>query len=250
MRWEKGLELLTKTFQTAKLVTILTGAGLSAASGIPTFRGKHSLWKNYRPEKLATPQAFSVNPHLVWKWYDWRRQAISRCQPNRAHHVLAIWSHRYPNLKLITQNVDGLHERAGANNIIRFRGPIWEVSCWNKCGLSPICWSDTTVPYTQLPPECPYCGGYLRPGVVWFGEAIDPIIMTRCRSSLSCDLFIVIGTSSVVHPAASLFLEAKEQGAYTVELNLETTPISSQVDLSLEGRADVILEEVEKMLSL
>ena len=112
-------------------ITVLTGAGISAASGVPTFRGPDGLWKNFRPETLATPEAFQHDPKLVWEWYDWRRQVLSTKKPNRGHEVLAAWSRRYPNFTLITQNVDGLHERAGTQNVLRFHGSIWEVLCWN-----------------------------------------------------------------------------------------------------------------------
>ena len=226
-------------------ITVLTGAGISAASGVPTFRGPEGLWKNFRPESLATPEAFQQNPKLVWEWYDWRRQVLSTKTPNRGHEVLASWSHRYPNFTLITQNVDGLHERAGTQNVIRFHGSIWEVSCWSNCSSSPSRWWDETVPFSSIPPACPHCGGMLRPGVVWFGEGIDPDVMRRSMDAVDCDLFLTIGTSSVVYPAASLVHEAKRRGAYTVEMNVESTPASGLLDLALQGRAEELLAEIE-----
>ena len=132
--------------------------------------------------------------------------------PNRGHEVLAEWSRRYPNFTLITQNVDGLHERAGTKNVIRFHGSIWEVKCWNKCPSSPARWWDETAPLARIPPECPHCGGLLRPGVVWFGEGIDPDVIRRSSEALACDIFFTIGTSSTVYPAASLIHEAKRAG--------------------------------------
>lgn len=133
-------------------ITILTGAGVSAASGVPTFRGPDGLWKNFRPESLATPDAFRRDPKLVWEWYDWRRQILSEKKPNRAHEVLAAWSRRYRNFALITQNVDGLHEKAGTLDVIRFHGSIWEIGCWNNCVASPRRWMDETAPFPQIPP--------------------------------------------------------------------------------------------------
>jgi NAD-dependent deacetylase len=226
-------------------ITVLTGAGISAASGVPTFRGPNALWKNFRPETLATAEAFQRDPKLVWEWYDWRRQVLSTKKPNRGHEVLEAWSHRYPSFTLITQNVDGLHERAGTQNVIRFHGSIWEVLCWNQCASSPPRWWDETVPFSSLPPECPHCGGLIRPGVVWFGEGIDPGIMRRSMDALDCDIFFTIGTSSVVYPAASLVHEAKRRGAYTVEINMESTPASGLLDLALQGPAEELLADCE-----
>src|SRR6266576_3551834 len=190
---------LAGMFRSMPLITVLTGAGVSASSGVPTFRGPDGLWKNFRPESLGTPEAFQNNPKLVWEWYDWRRQIIATKKPNRSHEVLAAWSERYPNFTLITQNVDGLHERAGTANVVRFHGSIWEVLCWERCRLSPDRWRDETVPFPKIPPHCPHCGGLIRPGVVWFGEGIDPEVLQRSLEGLDCDLFFTIGTSSVVY---------------------------------------------------
>ena len=216
MDWEPGARLFANRLRNDCRVTVLTGAGVSAASGVPTFRGPDGLWKNHCPEELATPEAFVRDPRFVWEWYDWRRQRIAGCAPNRAHEVLAAWSQRYPRFTLITQNVDGLHERAGTLNVVRFHGSIWEVSCWNGCAAAPPAWRDETVPYSEIPPRCPHCQGPLRPGVVWFGEGINPEVLEICHTALDCDLFATVGTSSVVYPAASLALEAKRRGAFTV----------------------------------
>src|SRR5262245_10182029 len=229
-------------------ITILTGAGVSAASGVPTFRGPDGLWKNFRPESLATPDAFRRDPKLVWEWYDWRRQILSEKKPNRAHEVLAAWSRRYRNFALITQNVDGLHEKAGTLNVIRFHGSIWEIGCWNNCTAAQRRWLDETVPFPQIPPTCPHCGGIARPGVVWFGEGIDADVLRRSVQALDCDVFFTIGTSSMVYPAASLVHEAKARGAYTVEMNVEATPASRLLNLALEGPAEQILDKLEALL--
>jgi NAD-dependent deacetylase len=198
---------------------------------------------------LATPQAFQQDPKLVWEWYDWRRRILSTKRPNRAHDVLAAWSRRYPNFTLITQNVDGLHEKAGTQNVIRFHGSIWEVGCWQNCRMSPPRWRDETVPFPQIPPTCPHCGGIVRPGVVWFGEGIDHDVISRSAEALDCDVFFTIGTSALVHPAASLVHEAKARGAFTVEMNVEVTPASRLLDLAIQGPAEEILHNLEELLS-
>jgi NAD-dependent deacetylase len=245
---EQAILKLAAKFNPDVRITVLTGAGVSAASGVPTFRGPDGLWKNYKPEKLATADAFARDPRLVWEWYDWRRQILSDKKPNPAHHVLAAWSRRYPQFKLITQNVDGLHEDARTENVIRFHGSIWEVSCWQRCPSSPSKWLDRTVPYKEIPPHCPYCGGLIRPGVVWFGEAIDPVALQKSLQSADCDLFLTIGTSSLVYPAAGLVYEAKSRGAYTVEINVEPTPASNVLDQVFPGPAEEILLLIEQAI--
>jgi NAD-dependent deacetylase len=230
-------------------ITVLTGAGVSAASGVPTFRGAGGLWRNYSPEQLATPEAFRRDPHLVWEWYNWRREVVSRCDPNAAHRVLAAWSLRYPGFRLITQNVDGLHERAGTQSMVRFHGSIWEVSCWDRCPSSPGRWRDETVPFPVMPPKCPYCGGLLRPGVTWFGEIIDPgVIEASVSAARSCDVFITAGTSAVVYPAAGLVYEAGASGAFTVEINPDATSASATVGLVIRSGAEIALPQVEDLL--
>ncbi|MEJ2246273.1 MAG: NAD-dependent deacylase [Acidobacteriota bacterium] len=248
MQTEDSISRLAKHIQPTSRLSLLTGAGISAASGVPTFRGKEGLWKSYSPQELATPQAFQKNPKLVWEWYDWRRGLISKCDPNKAHHVLALWSKRYAGFTLITQNVDGLHERAGTENVIRFHGSIWEVCCWDRCSSSPSRWIDDTVPLAHIPPSCPYCGGLIRPAVVWFGEGIDNEVLSLSAAALDCDVFMTVGTSAQVYPAAGLVDEAHRRGAFTVEVNLEATPASSAVDLSIQGPAEEVLQKVEDLL--
>jgi NAD-dependent protein deacetylase/lipoamidase len=227
-------------------ITVLTGAGVSAASGVPTFRGADGLWNNFKPESLATPQAFARDPRLVWQWYDWRRQKIAACEPNAAHRVLAEWSRRFPHFRLITQNVDGLHERAGTRDVIRLHGSIWEVLCWRGCVSSPSRWRDETVPFPEIPSRCPHCGDLIRPGVVWFGESLDPDIVDQATAAADCDVFITIGTSAVVYPAAGFIELARRNGAFTVEINPEATP--AMVDLALRGNAEVLLPEIEGLV--
>jgi NAD-dependent deacetylase len=197
---------------------------------------------------LATPGAFARDPKLVWEWYDWRRQLVALCEPNRAHVVLADWSQRWAGFRLVTQNVDGLHERAGTQGVIRFHGSLWDVKCFQGCERSPERWWDDTVPFPQLPPACPYCDGLLRPGVVWFGEPIDAAVLERSTEAAACELFVVAGTSSVVHPAASLVDLARRSGAFTVEINPEPTPSTGLVDVALQGPAEDVLAELDARL--
>lgn len=239
---------LAKRFGRGSKITALTGAGVSAASGVPTFRGAQGLWNNFPPEQLATAEAFRRDPRLVWDWYNWRRELVSRCRPNPAHLVLAEWSRRYPGFTLITQNVDGLHERAGTRNVIRFHGSLWEVRCWGSCRTAPACWQDERVPLDPIPPRCPHCGDLIRPGVVWFGEPIDPEVIRSSIEAAQCDLFFTIGTSSVVYPAAGLAAEAGRNGAYVVEINPDPTPATAAVDLAIQGAAEEVLPQLEQLL--
>lgn len=236
----------------------MTGAGVSAASGVPTFRGADGLWKSFRPETLATPEAFARDPRLVWEWYDWRRQKIAACAPNPAHEVLAAWSRTLPGFTLITQNVDGLHEsafakaagrQAGDRDIVRLHGSIWEVQCWDRCAASPPRWVNDTVPLAEIPPRCPHCGGLVRPGVVWFGEALDAGVVERATRAADCDVFITIGTSAVVYPAAGFVDLARRAGAFTVEINPEATPATGTVDLALRGGAERVLPDVHAAMA-
>jgi NAD-dependent deacetylase len=236
------LERVAQRLRTATRVTALTGAGVSAASGIPTFRGPDGLWKKVRAETLATPEAFEHDPKLVWEWYDWRRQMIAGAKPNAAHEVLGRWTRERPGFTLITQNVDGLHERAGAERLIRLHGSIWHVRCWAQCPAGRLDWLDATVPHPRLPPLCPHCGALVRPGVVWFGEPLDPAVVSAAtQAAAGCDVFLTIGTSSVVYPAAGLVHHAKHQEAFTVEINTDVTEASSLVDVSIRGRAEDVL---------
>ena len=241
-------ELVERLTKPGARVTVLTGAGVSAASGVPTFRGADGLWRNFRPEALATAEAFGRDPKLVWEWYAWRRFRIAACEPNAAHRVIASWSRRFPNFHLITQNVDGLHERAGTAKTISLHGSIWEVSCWRGCVDSPKRWRDETVSFNEIPPRCPHCKGPIRPGVVWFGETLDPATVRKASEAAVCDVFITVGTSAIVYPAAGFIGAAKKKGAFTVEINPEATPASNTVDLVLRGPAEMVLPKLEQDL--
>ncbi len=232
---------LRRLIDSSARITVVTGAGVSAASGVPTFRGDGGLWRSFRAEELATPAAFRRNPRLVWEWYDWRRGIIAACEPNAAHRAIAAWSARQ-GFTLVTQNVDGLHERAGTHNVLRYHGSIWHLRCWDECGHPQ--WENRRAPLTELPPHCPACGALARPGVVWFGESIDRTVAAAASAATACDLFISIGTSSVVYPAAALLEQARRHGAGTVEINPEATPSTSNVDLVIPMRAEEALASV------
>jgi len=240
-----NLEILAERIRGARSVTAITGAGVSAASGVPTFRGAGGLWRTYRPEDLATPEAFSRNPTLVWEWYDWRRSLIASCEPNAAHGVLARWSTR-DGFTLITQNVDGLHERAGAR-LIRLHGSIWELCCAAGCGAEP--WEDRRTPLPNLPPPCSGCGALARPAVVWFGEALDPDVLRRAADATACDVFLSIGTSSIVYPAAGLVHDARRRGAFAAEINPAATDASKAVDLTIVMPAEQALPAIDRLIS-
>ncbi|HZQ55984.1 MAG TPA: NAD-dependent deacylase [Bryobacteraceae bacterium] len=223
----------------AQRIAALTGAGISAESGVPTFRGAAGLWKQFRPEELATPQAFRRDPALVWKWYDWRRSMIAQVKPNPGHAALATLERRANTFTLITQNVDGLHQQAGSEDVLEVHGSIWRLRC-TACSRE---WLDRTVPLS-VPPHCE-CGAMARPAVVWFGEALPPDIWSTAEQAVSsCDLLLVIGTSAVVYPAAGLVPLARGRGTKIVEVNIQPTAVSSLVDYTLAGPAGELLPQL------
>ncbi len=229
--------LLQMRLATARSVAVLTGAGVSAESGVPTFRGADGLWRQYRAEDLATPEAFHRDPKLVWEWYDWRRQLIAGCNPNPAHRAIAFLEQRSEEFLLITQNVDGLHARAGSRRMVEMHGNLWRV----RCVRDDTTTDNLDVPLLSIPPWCE-CGGLLRPDVVWFGEALSGKVLQQAfEAAESCDVFLVVGTSAVVQPAASLPAIAKRRGAYVVEVNYEPTPLTAIAHESHHGKAGEIL---------
>lgn len=215
----------------ARRVTVLTGAGISADSGIPTFRGPDGLWKNFRAEELATPEAFSSDPYLVWEWYNWRREIIASKAPNPAHHALVSLEKQISQFSLLTQNVDGFHLLAGNKNITELHGNIWKVRC-TVCGEIR---EDHRVPL-PIPPSCSSCGEMVRPHIVWFGEMLNPTDIDQAYRALeNCDIMLVIGTSGVVQPAASFASMAKSSGAYVAEVNPDAS--GAVAHAALNGRA-------------
>jgi NAD-dependent deacetylase len=230
---EKVVDRLSQT----KFLLVITGAGISAESGIPTFRGSDGLWKNYRAEELATPRAFEQDPETVWQWYDWRRVIISNAQPNPGHLAIKELEDMFGNFLLITQNVDGIHGRTGIKNMIEIHGNLWRVRCTREGKTSML----LDVPLKEIPPRCE-CGALLRPDVVWFGESIPTVALeTSFRILEQCDTLIVVGTSGAVYPVASFPQTVKDKGGYVLEVNVEPTPISSIADASLYGNSGDIL---------
>ncbi|MCU0491678.1 MAG: NAD-dependent deacylase [Chloroflexaceae bacterium] len=232
---------LVERLRVAERVTVLTGAGVSAESGIPTFRDAQTgLWARYDPTELATPQAFVRNPRLVWDWYAYRRDVIEQAEPNPAHYALVDMEQHYANFTLITQNVDGLHWRAGSRNLFELHGNISRIRCF-ECAAPVTGWDDDG----ELPPRCPHCGGLGRPDVVWFGEGLPaPALREAERATERADVFLSIGTSAMVQPAASLPLRARRAGAYVIEINPEETSLAVIADEWLRGPAGVILPEL------
>jgi NAD-dependent deacetylase len=237
--------VLIAALRQARHVVVLTGSGISAESGVPTFRDAQTgLWSRFKPEELATSQAFLGNPKLVWEWYAWRRERVGSVQPNSGHLALVDLEKRVPKFTLITQNVDGLHQRAGSRDVVELHGNITRVKCFDE-NIVVSDWPETG----EVPPRCPRCGGLLRPDVVWFGEMLPPEAIERAvAASKSCDLFFSIGTSTIVHPAASLPFEALEHGATVVEINPDETPLTSRSHHVLAGLAGHVLPELVRAL--
>ncbi|AGK61930.1 NAD-dependent protein deacetylase, SIR2 family [Archaeoglobus sulfaticallidus PM70-1] len=236
----------------SKHAIVLTGAGISAESGIPTFRGKDGLWNKYRPEELATPEAFRRNPALVWEWYAWRMNLVFSREPNYAHRAIAKLEDTGYIKHVITQNVDDLHERAGSRNVTHLHGKLKEVKCWNGC--IQIALPSDLVDLSRIPeelPKCPECSGLLRPAVVWFGERLDPDVLMRSFDlAEKSDLILVVGTSAVVQPAASVPMMTKRSGGKIIEINPDETPLTPYSDISLRLSAVKAFEGIMKELEL
>ena len=231
---------LLKRLEKAYSVAVLTGAGISASSGIPTFRGKDGIWKKFKPEELANYNAFVKNPKLVWEWYDWRRNLIKNVRPNPAHYALVDLENIFKDFAVITQNVDNLHSLAGSNKLIELHGNIMRNKCI-ECG-KPF---EGDFNLKEGIPKCTTCGGMIRPDVVWFGENLpEDQIMAAQELAMRCEVFFSIGTSSIVEPAASLPYMAKGNGAYLVEINIEETPLTGSANEFIQGTADKILPEL------
>ena len=245
----QALEQLAGHLRAARAVTAMTGAGISAESGVPTFRGADGLWRTYSATDLATPEAFARDPGLVWRWYRWRQGIIGRAQPNLGHRALARLQSRIPVFTLITQNVDGLHQRAGSTNVIELHGNIWRARCSRGCGHAVNGAGLERMPLSPAEdddaPVCP-CGALLRPDVVWFGEALDESrIDLAVRAAQHCDVFLAVGTSALVYPAAGLPLIAGRAGALVVEVNVDDTALTPHAGLVVRGPAAEALPALE-----
>jgi len=231
---------LARRLRDAARVVFFTGAGVSAESGIPTFRDAQTgLWARYRPEELASPEGFRADPRIVWEWYAWRREKCLAAAPNPAHRAIAELERRLPGVTLITQNVDGLHQRAGSPVPLELHGNLHRLKCF-RCEADGGDWPETL----DSLPHCA-CGGLLRPAVVWFGENLPAEVLARAdEASLQAELFFSIGTSSLVYPAADLPFLAKRRGAFVVEINPQPTPLSRHADLCLHGPAGSVLPQL------
>lgn len=236
---------LLETVRAARHIVGLTGAGVSAESGIPTFRqAQTGFWAKYDPQQLATPAAFRRNPRLVWRWYQWRRELVSGANANPAHYALAAMEQNVNRFTLVTQNVDGLHRQAGSHNIIELHGNLIRNKCFEN-GHPVAAGAEIASDDPEDPPRCPQCGGLLRPDVVWFGEALPAsAIESAFSAARDADVFFAVGTSAVVHPAASLPLVALENGALTVEVNTEETTLSPLVDYAFRQPAGELLPDL------
>lgn len=237
----EAISQVAERIKASTRVVVLTGAGISQESGVPTFRGADGLWQNFRAEDLATPEAFQRDPVLVWQWYDWRRSLIKPLAPNPGHYALVELEKRIPDFTLVTQNVDGLHKAAGSRDPIEMHGTIWRVRCL-ECKNT---FENRKVPITILP-KCEACDGLLRPDVVWFGESLDAKILQTIYTYLQkTQVMLIVGTSAMVQPAASFGMVAKRTaGAFVVELNRSRTHQSPLFDISIQGKAGELLPRI------
>jgi NAD-dependent deacetylase len=230
---DSAIEDLAGAVRGARTVTVLTGSGVSAPSGVATFRdADDGLWSRYRPEDVATPEAFARDPARVWQWYRARRRQLASAEPNAGHFALAELARALPDLRLITQNVDGLHQRAGHADVMAFHGDIRVNQCHTEGRIVAV--DDAR----DEPPRCPYCGGLVRPGVVWFGEAIDAELIERAVAAASAaDVLVSVGTSVEVQPAAGLADRAHEAGGRVAEINPDATALSGRADWVVRASA-------------
>ena len=232
---------ITDILKSAKHVVVLTGAGISVEGGVPTFRGKGGLWDRYDIEECATAEAMANRPDKVWEMHHELRKTVADCKPNPAHYTIAKMEEYYSDFKVVTQNVDNYHRDAGSTEIIELHGNIWKDKCLKE-GTVTI---NKQLPLPELPPKCDNCGGMLRPDVVFFGEQLDPIVLsTAIQAAEFCDLMFVVGTSAVVQPAASLPFIAKQHNAFVIEVNIEATSVSFIADKSYYGKAGEVLPKL------
>ncbi len=227
----------------AKYLIALTGAGVSKESNVPTFRGEDGLWRNYNAMELATPSAFANNPELVWEWYTWRQGLIAECEPNPGHLTLAKWETAGLLKSLITQNVDGLHRRAGSSNVFEVHGNLWALKC-TSCNHH-----DRLSTPAEGIPECPECGSMLRPDVVWFGESLDSEVMAKVYAELGkATVCLVIGTSGIVQPAAMFPIMVKQKRGTLIEFNVEASRLTRSVDYHIQGPSGETLPALDSLI--
>ena len=233
------MEELLERLRKAKSIVFFTGAGVSAESGIPTFRGKDGIWNKLKPEELASFDAFLKNPEMVWEWYNHRRKIIHESQPNQGHLAMSEFQNLFPHVTVITQNIDNLHRRAGSKVIYELHGNIERNYCI-KCSKQ----FNGELDFADKAPICS-CGGLIRPDVVWFGEYLpESEFLSSEKAAMKADIFFVVGTSGIVYPAAGIIFTAKKSGAYIVEINIEETEITRYADKSFFGEAGKILPQI------
>lgn len=246
--WEAELRSVAQLINAARRVVCLTGAGISAESGVATFRDDHTgLWSRFDPQTLASQEGFAANPGLVWQWYMHRLAIVEQAQPNPAHQAVARLETLVPALMIVTQNVDDLHERAGSRHVLHLHGRISRFHC-NACSFAHDL--QPAERHSALPPRCLSCGGPVRPSVVWFGEPLPSRVLDNAwAASMRCDVMLVVGTSGVVYPAAQLPLLAAQSGARVIDVNPQTTPISEIADVHLRGRSGDLLPRLVELIA-
>jgi NAD-dependent deacetylase len=236
---KEQIQKTSERLRKAASLTVLTGAGVSAESGIPTFRDKGGIWEKFDPTEVATYDAFIRNPKFVWEWYLERMRTFQKAAPNPAHRAIALLERRVPKFTLVTQNIDDLHRKAGSQNIVELHGNVWWTKCLD-CGKREAL---KKIP-EKAPVFCAHCEGLARPDIVWFGEMLDPEKLQRAAQACQVELFMIVGTSGEVWPAAGFAHEAKADGAFLIEINTQKSELSSIADISLFGKAGEVLGEL------
>lgn len=232
---------LINTLLKANSIVFFTGAGMSAESGISTFRGKDGIWNKLKPEELASFDAFMKNPDMVWEWYQYRRKIVKETGPNNGHIAIKEFQDLFSDVSVVTQNVDNLHNRVGSKTVYELHGNIER----NYCVDCETFYNSPEVTFSERVPKCEKCGGLIRPDIVWFGEMLPQDVFANSEKAASqCDVCFIVGTSAVVYPAAYIPITARENGAYLVEVNIEESNISNQVDCFLKGKAGEVLPEL------
>lgn len=236
-----SIEDARPALEAARRVVVLTGAGVSAESGLATFRAADGLWEGHRVEDVATPEAFARNPQLVWEFYEMRRVQAASASPNPGHVSIAAMQRRFEDFTLITQNVDGLHQRAGSTDVLEVHGSLWRIDC-RRCGTTR---EDRQTPQPTLPPKCQRCGEIERPAIVWFGEALpEDVYLAGVDAVERCNVFIVVGTSAQVYPVAGLIPLARRTGSIVIEINPEASALSHMAHVELRGKAGEVLPKL------
>jgi len=239
--WQVRIPAAAARLRDARRVVVFTGAGVSKESGLATFRDTDGAWAQFNPEDYASPSGFRKQPRVVWQWYAHRRREMAVARPNPAHQAIATLEALSAQLVVITQNIDGLHQAAGSREVLELHGNIERFKCFANCRGAPTL-VPTPDPTIEEPVRCPYCGAFIRPAVVWFHEMLPADVWERAaEAACTCDVMLVVGTSGLVEPAASLPRYAQQGGCYVIEINLEPTPLTARISLYLAGAAGEVL---------